>query len=51
MYLIGIDLGTTGVKAVVFTEDGQAAAIGYEAYRQEAVKGKRELTALQRKRH
>ena len=45
MYLIGIDLGTTGVKAVVFTEDGQAAAIGYEAYRQEAVKGKRELRA------
>ncbi len=45
MYLIGIDLGTTGVKAVVFTEDGQIAAMEYEAYHQEAVKGKRELRA------
>lgn len=45
MYFIGIDLGTTGVKAVVFTEDGRIAAMAYEAYRQEAVKGKRELRA------
>lgn len=45
MYLIGIDLGTTGVKAVVFTEDGQTAAMEYEAYDQETVKGKRELRA------
>lgn len=45
MYLIGIDLGTTGVKAVVFAEDGRIVAMEYEAYRQEAVKGKRELRA------
>lgn len=45
MYLIGVDLGTTGVKAVVFTEDGKTVAMEYEAYHQEAVKGKRELRA------
>lgn len=45
MYLIGIDLGTTGVKAVIFTEEGQIAAMEYEAYRQESVKGKRQLYA------
>lgn len=45
MYLIGIDLGTTGVKAVIFTEDGRIAAMEYEAYRQESVKGTRQLYA------
>lgn len=45
MYLIGVDLGTTGVKAVVFTENGRIAAMEYEAYRQESVKGTRELRA------
>ncbi len=46
MYLIGIDLGTTGVKAVAFTEEGRIAAMEYEAYRQESVKGQRQLQAL-----
>lgn len=45
MLLIGIDLGTTGVKAVVFDEMGKVLALKYENYNMEAVQGRRELQA------
>src|SRR5512136_1418014 len=32
MSLLGIDVGTTGCKAVLFTEDGHALASAYEEY-------------------
>lgn len=32
MSLLGLDVGTTGTKAVVFTEDGRELAQGYRDY-------------------
>lgn len=32
MYLMGLDVGTTGVKAAVFSEDGKLAGYGFEEY-------------------
>jgi len=32
MFLMGLDVGTTGVKAAVFTEDGQLQGYGFEEY-------------------
>ena len=32
MYLIGLDVGTTGCKAIVFDPDGQIKGAGYEEY-------------------
>ncbi len=33
MSLMGVDLGTTGVKAVIFNEDGRILGTGYREYR------------------
>ena len=32
MYVIGIDIGTTGCKAIVVNEAGEAAGVGYHGY-------------------
>lgn len=43
LLLMGIDLGTTGVKAVVFDHGGNIRSLQYESYNVEAVHGRREL--------
>lgn len=45
MLLIGLDVGTTGVKAVLFREDGKKERSAYRAYEQHREKGRRELAA------
>lgn len=45
MLLVGLDVGTTGVKAVVFREDGQKELSAYREYARHLEKGRRELQA------
>lgn len=47
MLLTGIDLGTTGVKVVVFDRKGKVLSLKYENYNMEAVHGRRELQAAE----
>ena len=32
MHYLGVDVGTSGCKAVAFNEDGQQAALAYREY-------------------
>ena len=45
MIFLGLDLGTTGVKAAVYDETGTLLTLSYDVYKKHVAAGKRELMA------